>query len=68
MRKQLIADPTLLELVHEVYFEHHVSGSPMQWHGWGDLQNSEAEMSTLSESYELFTFLREHGVPAHSWV
>ncbi len=66
--KQLMADSTLQELVDEFYFEHHVSGSPMQWHGWGDLRNSEAEFSTLSESYELFTFLREHGVRAHSWV
>jgi hypothetical protein len=66
--KQLMADSTLLELVDEFYFEHHVSGSPMQWQGWGDLRNSEAELSTLSESYELFTFLREHGVRAHSWV
>jgi len=66
--KQLMTDSQLLELVDEFYFEHHVSGSPMQWHGWGDLQNSVAEFSTLSESYELFTFLREHGVRAHSWV
>ena len=28
----------------------------MQWHGWGDLQNSAADLSTLPESYELFTF------------
>jgi len=66
--QQLMADPQLLELVDEFFFEHHVSGSPMQWHGWGDLQNSTAELSTLPESYELFTFLREHGVRAHSWV
>jgi len=66
--QQLMADPQLLELVDEFYFEHHVSGSPMQWNGWGDLQNSDAELSTLPESYELFTFLRQHGVRAHSWV
>ena len=66
--KQLMADRALHELVDEFYFEHHVSRSPMQWHGWGDLQKSEAEFSTLSASYELFTFLREHGVRAHSWV
>jgi len=66
--QQLMADPQILGLVDEFYFEHHVSGSPMQWLGWGDLQNSDAELSTLKESYELFTFLREHGVRAHSWV
>ena len=66
--KQLMADPQLIELVDEFYFEHHVSGSPMQRHGWGDLQNSAADLSTLPESYELFTFLREHGIRAHSWV
>lgn len=66
--QQMMADPHILELVDEFYFEHHVSGSPMQWFGWGDLQNSEAELSTLQDSYELFTFLREHGVRAHSWV
>lgn len=66
--QQLMADPQLLELVDEFYFEHHVSGSPMQWNGWGDLRKSDAELSTLQESYELFTFLRQHGVRAHSWV
>ena len=66
--KQLMADPQLVELVDEFYFENHVSGSPMQWHGWGDLQNSSADLSSLPESYKLFTFLREHGIRAHSWV
>jgi len=66
--KQLMTDHELLELVDEFYFEHHVSGSPMQWNWWGDLQHSKTEFSTLPESYELFTFLREHGVRAHSWV
>lgn len=66
--RQLMSDPQLLNLVDEFYFEHHVSGSPMQWHGWGDLRFSSAPNCTLSESYEIFAFLREHGVRAHSWV
>ena len=66
--RQLMDDPHLLTLVDEFYFEHHVSGSPMQWHGWGDLQSSAAPFSTLAESYEMFSRLRRQGVRAHSWV
>ena len=68
--KQMMSDPELLSLVDEFYFEHHVSGSPMQWNGWGNLSNNAkaGSLGTLEDSYKIFGFLREQGVRAHSWV
>ena len=61
--RQLMANASVLALVDEFYFEHHVRGSAMEYQGWG--HNSP---STLSDSYNLFTKLRDLGVRAHSWV
>lgn len=65
---QIMQDPELLLLIDEFYFEHHVSGSPMQWHGWGDLTKSTTKAGDLQDSYTIFAFLRQHGIRAHSWV
>ena len=62
---EIINDPVLRELIDELYFEHHVHGSPMVHLGWGG-QMSVNE--TLISSYEIFSKLRELGVRAHSWV
>lgn len=66
--QQLMDDAELLALIDEFYFEHHVTGSPMQWHGWGDLRDSYSPLSTVNDSYFVFSFLREKGVRAHAWV
>ena len=66
--QQIMNDPLLLSLIDEFYFEHHVTGSIMQWHGWGDLRNSNAPRGDIVDSYEIFDFLRRKGVRAHSWV
>lgn len=66
--QQLMNDPELLTLIDEFYFEHHVSGSPMQWHGWGDLRDSSLPLRSIEDSYAIFTFLRQKGVRAHAWV
>ena len=63
----LLADDTLLALVDELYYEHHVRGSPMMAHGWG-LDGANMPTQTLAQSYELFRAFREAGVRAHSWV
>lgn len=66
--RQLMGDAALLALIDEFYFEHHVAGSPMQWHGWGDMHGSHIPLGTMNDSYTIFTFLREKGVRAHAWV
>ena len=66
--QQLMKDEELLELIDEFYFEHHVSGSPMQWYGWGDLTTSKTALGHIQDSYDIFTFLRQRGIRAHSWV
>ena len=66
--QQIMGDPELLALIDEFYFEHHVTGSPMQWEGWGNLSTNQAQLSDIQDSYELFSFLRSKGVRAHSWV
>ena len=65
---QLLEDPILLNLVDELYFEHHVHGSPMQYQGWGDLRNQNVSHPGVEDSYKIFKTLRERGVRAHSWV
>ena len=60
---QLLASKTLLGLVDELYFEHHVNTAPMN-HYWGTADSQ----SSLEDSYHIFTMLRRNGVIAHSWV
>ena len=66
--RQIMRDPELWALIDEFYFEHHVSGSPMQWNGWGDLTSNDAPLGDIEDSYEIFRVLREKGIRAHSWV
>ena len=66
--QQLMNDTELHTLIDEFYFEHHVKGSPMQWHGWGDLRRHETPLNDIQDSYEVFYYLREKGIRAHSWV
>lgn len=66
--QQLLSDPELLSLIDEFYFEHHVTNSPMQWKGWGDLTDDKSPLGDIQDSYNLFASLRERGVRAHSWV
>lgn len=61
--RQLLASKTLLELVDEFYFEHHVNTAPMHPY-WG----KEGITSSLEDTYRIFTTLRRNGVIAHSWV
>ena len=62
---QIIADPVLCDLIDELYFEHHVHGSPMVHMGWGSRM---PHNETLISSYEIFSKLRELGIRSHSWV
>ena len=65
--------------VDELYYEHHVLGSPMSYQWRESFENLRAQahvergavrmlLPTLRESYTLFTRLREAGIRAHSWV
>lgn len=65
--KQVVNDPQLAVLIDELYFEHHVSGSPMQHRGWGNIPGVHLG-GDIVDSYKLFTKLRELGIRAHSWV
>ena len=62
---ELLADRTLADLVDELYFEHHVRGSPMWDYGW---HVNTVTNHTLVHSYATFARLRELGIRAHSWV
>ena len=66
--EQILNDTQIQSLIDEFYFEHHVTGSPMQWHGWGDLRGSTSKWSSIDDSYTIFSLLREKGIRAHSWV
>ena len=60
---QLMDDPTLMEMIDEMYFEHHTTGNPMMFHGWGRDVGLD-----IVDSYEMFYYLRENGIRIHSWV
>ena len=66
--KQILSDPELWALIDDFFFEHHVAGSPMQFRGWGDLSKATTTLGDIEDSYDIFTFLREKGIRAHSWV
>mmetsp|Transcript_29212 Transcript_29212/g.44164 ORF Transcript_29212/g.44164 Transcript_29212/m.44164 type:complete len:391 (-) Transcript_29212:111-1283(-) len=64
--QQMLTDPELHEIVDVFYFEHHVMIDEMQpfWgaHGAG------ATIGTISESIDVFHWLRKQGVAAHYWI
>jgi hypothetical protein len=64
---QLLSKPALLALVDELFWEHHVTRSPMQHKGWGQHVGRHTNQ-TLASSYSLFLRLRALGIRAHSWV
>ena len=62
---QLKRSPQLLRLVDEVYWEHHVSSTPLAaFPYWGPQSGT----TQLSDSYKSFLELRQLGIVAHSWV
>jgi len=64
---QILSDSTLSMRIDELYWEHHVSMSPMQYKGWG-VHVDRHTNQTLAASYGLFIELRKRGIRAHSWV
>ena len=67
---QILENDGISSLIDELYFEHHVSASPMMAHGWaaeGTFENN-SRFYNITESYQLFTDLRNKGIRAHSWV
>lgn len=66
--RQLLADHELLSLVDELFWEHHVRGSPMQWGWWGDLTKMTGPDAFLHDTYDILSRFRKAGIRAHSWV
>jgi len=60
---QILADPELLNLVDDFFWEHHVNVQEM--YPWWTTQY---DKQTLKDTYELFRKFRNAGVRAHSWV
>jgi len=58
---QILADPSLIALIDDLYFEHHVNVPEMNGY-WGVSPNF------LNSTYQLFRKMREGGISAHSWV
>uniref|UniRef100_A0A6U7U943 Uncharacterized protein n=1 Tax=Eutreptiella gymnastica TaxID=73025 RepID=A0A6U7U943_9EUGL len=65
---QVLHSAHLLSLIDELFWEHHVKGSPSQWHHWGDLAHLKGDYANLTSSYKAFLALRQAGIRAHSWV
>mmetsp|Transcript_32118 Transcript_32118/g.91078 ORF Transcript_32118/g.91078 Transcript_32118/m.91078 type:complete len:402 (-) Transcript_32118:449-1654(-) len=65
---QLLDDPQLAALIDELFWENHVGQHPMEYWGWGRLKSLPSGVSTMKDSYSIFTRLRKLGIRAHSWV
>jgi len=77
--RELLRDDSLVALVDEFFWEHHVHGSPLKKTrvdfydtkgiGWGDQVPDRASPdSSLVDSYFLFAELRRRGIRAHGWI
>lgn len=62
--KQILTNPAISSRIDELFFEHHVDKSPMDFHGWG----TQPKLMNLTQSYQVFHDLRKLGIRAHSWV
>lgn len=77
--RRLLDSPAALARVDELFWEHHVNGSPLRRTrvdffdakgiGWGDqIPPKTAQDGHLRDSYRLFAALRRRGVRAHAWI
>ena len=57
---QLLANPRLLNMIDQFYFEHHVNQHELYGH-WG------ATAESVEASFQYFSALRKAGVAAHFW-
>jgi hypothetical protein len=62
--KQILSDTAISDRIDELYFDHHVTYSPKEHHGW----TLNPKRSNITQSYEIFTELRIRGIRAHSWI
>lgn len=62
---QILSDRQISSRIDELYYEHHVTYSPVQWYFWKWSVDTGA---TLIESHKNFTALRQLGIRAHPWV
>ena len=62
LARQLLEDDRYSRLIDQFYFEHHVHLREMTPY-WTQSMNG-----SFAESLELFSGLREKGIPSHSWV
>ena len=63
LAEQLRTDPRLAKLIDHFYFEHHVSQKEMKGY-WG----KEPLEESIGDSLQLFSELRQRGIPSHFWV
>ena len=61
---QLLADPELMTLVDEFYYEHHVRNHVMRMHGLGASSN---QKYSLKAWYDMATEARKKGFRMHFW-
>ena len=64
LAEQSKSDPALAKLIDHFYFEHHVHQAELK-HAWG---RGAGITETVAESLELFSQIRQQGIPAHFWV
>ena len=63
LANQLLNEPRLAKLIDHFYFEHHVNQAELI-PNWGKSGLS----ATVADSMNLFSQMRQNGIPAHYWV
>ena len=63
LAQQLLDEPRLAKLIDHFYFEHHVNQAELI-PDWGTRGMTE----TVADSMNLFSQIRQSGIPAHFWV
>ena len=68
--KQIVEDPSVAELIDELFWEHHVFMHPLANNKvWVNTKAHPMDKTrTIKDSYDIFTKLRRLGIRAHSWV
>ena len=56
MIDEILNDPNVSKLIDELYYEHHVSHSPMEHQGWGSVGNKIHNIYKFYNNFRIFKY------------
>ena len=64
--EQLLSNPAPCGRIDDVYFEEHPYGAPPSIYKWAT--KVKADQAKRTDSYRIYTRLRQAGIRAHGWI